>query len=225
MDYESYNSLKEQIEKTKSFTMKFYIADKDVEKEVGNILRIIFDKFHKSDYVGVMITCLMELIINAAKANLKRIIFETNHLDIDDEEMYLKGMMKFKDLLIESTYIKYFNELKEHDYWIKVFFAYDEKGVKIEVINNAHITRIEEKRIRKKLKKAMQYQSIAQFYIEQGDELEGAGMGIALVIMLLKGLGIPTELFRIGNINGRETMIRIEIPLSATYASIRQMPQ
>jgi hypothetical protein len=205
--------------------MKFYIADKDVEKEVGNILRIILDKYHKSDYVGVIVTCLMELIFNAAKANLKRIIFEKNRIDIDDEALYLSGMMKFKDLLVESSYARYFNELKEHDYWIKVFFYYDEKGVKIEVINNAHITRIEEKRIRQKLKKAMQYRSIAQFYIEQGDEIEGAGMGIALVIMLLKGLGVPPELFRIGNINGVETMIRIEIPLKDTYSSARQMPQ
>ncbi len=225
MENESYESLKEQIERSKSFTMKFYIADKEVEKEVGNILRIIFDKFHKSDLVGVLVTCLMELIVNAAKANLKRIIFEMNHLNIDDENMYLSGMMKFKNLLVESSYIKYFKDLKEHDYWIKVLFEYDKKGVKIEVINNAHITQIEERRIREKLKKAMQYQNIAQFYFEQGDELEGAGMGIALVIMLLKGLGIPPELFRIGNINGVETMIRMEIPLEDTYTSAREITQ
>jgi hypothetical protein len=225
MNNELYSTLKEQIEKSKSFLMKFYIADKDLEKEVGNILRIIFEKFNKADYVGVLVTCIMELIINAAKANLKRVIFELNKLNIDDENQYLSAMFKFKNLLVESSYIKYFNDLKVHDYWIKVFFEYDESGVKIEVINNTHITRIEEKRIREKLKKAMHYHSIAQFYFEQGDELEGAGIGIALVIMLLKGLGVPPDLFRIGNINGRETMIRIEIPLCDTYVSVRQMPQ
>jgi hypothetical protein len=225
MDSSSYSSLKEQIEKSKSFMMKFYIADKDVEKEVGNILRIIFEKFNRSDYVGVLVTCLMELIINAAKANLKRIIFEMNNLNIDDENQYLTGMLKFKNLLVESSFFKYFNELKAHDYWIKVCFEYDETGVKIEVINNTHITHIEEMRIREKLKKAMRYQSLAQFYFEQGDELEGAGMGIALVIMLLRGMRIPPELFRVGNINDGETMIRIEIPLCDNYISVRQMTQ
>lgn len=225
MANETYESLKEQIERSKSFTMKFFIADKDVEKEVGNILRIIFEKFHKADFVGVLVTCLMELIVNAAKANLKRVIFEVNHLNIDDENVYLTGMLKFKNLLVESSYIKYFNELKDHDYWIKVFFEYDENGVKIEVVNNVHLTSIEDRRIREKLSKAMKYQSIAQFYLDQGDELEGAGMGLALVVMLLKGLGIPPELFRVGNINGKETMLRMEIPLCDKYTSVRSLTQ
>ncbi len=225
MENETYESLKNQIERSKSFTMKFYVADKDVEKEVGNILRIIFEKFHRTEYVSVLVTCLMELIMNAAKANLKRVIFELNHLDIDDENIYLSNMLKFKNLLVESSYLKYFNDLKEHDYWIKVFFVYDEVGVKIEVINNAHITRIEEKRIREKLCKAMQCKNITQFYMELGDELEGAGMGLALVVMLLRGIGIPPDLFRIGNINGRETMLRIEIPLCGHYSSVRQITQ
>ncbi len=220
----SYGSLKEQIERCRSFTMKIYIVDKDVEKEVGNILRIIFEKFHKADLVGVLVTCLMELIVNAAKANLKRVIFELNHLNIDDENQYLEGMLQFKNLLVEASYIKYFSDLKNHDLWIKVAFEYNETGVKIEVINNTHITNIEERRLREKLRKAMLYQSIAQFYLEQGDELEGAGMGIALVIMLLKGLGISPDLFRIGNI-GHETLIRIEIPLVDSFVSVRQMPQ
>ncbi|MGA2142088.1 MAG: hypothetical protein ABSG94_06640 [Brevinematales bacterium] len=225
MANETYESLKGQIERSKSFTMKFFIADKDVEKEVGNILRIIFEKFHKADYVGVLVTCLMELIVNAAKANLKRVIFEVNRLNIDDENVYLTSMLKFKNLLVEASYIKYFNELKDHDYWIKVFFEYDENGIKIEVVNNVHLTNIEDRRIREKLSKAMKYQSIAQFYLDQGDELEGAGMGLALVVMLLKGLGIPPELFRVGNINGNETMLRMEIPLCDKYTSVRYLTQ
>ncbi len=222
MENNNYSFIKEQIDRNKSYIMKFFIADDDVEKEVETALQIIFEKFNKPELAGVLLTCLMELIVNAAKANLKRVIFELNNLNIDDENQYLSGMLKFKNLLVESSYIKYFSNLKNHDYWIKVVFEYDDKGVKIEVINNAHITQIEERRLREKLKKAMQYKDIAQFYLEQGDELEGAGMGIALVIMLMKGLGIDPGLFRIGNIEDKQTLIRLEIPFTDSFVSIRQ---
>lgn len=215
-------TLQETIEKQKKYEMQFYVIDESIERQVELVLTIIFQKYSKTEFAGVLFTCLKELLINAAKANLKRVFFENSGMDIDNENQYITGMMKFKDQLIEAAFYKYQEVLIKRNYWIKLSFEYNDKGVKVEVSNNSHITEIEDKRLREKLKKAMQYEDIAQFYLEQGDEIEGAGMGIALVVMLMKGLNIDPGLFRIGSPQEENTVIRIEIPMSEGFVSVRR---
>ncbi|MGC8764290.1 MAG: histidine kinase [Brevinematia bacterium] len=203
--------------------LNFYILNEEIENEIENILVNIFSRHGKEEFAGVIFTCVKELIINAAKANLKRVLFEEHNMNIDNEEEYIAGMLRFREELNNFRMINYEDKLQAKNYWVKVTFESNANGISIEVINNAHITKIEEKRLREKLKKAMSYNDIAQFYLEQGDEIEGAGMGIALVVMLLKGLGADPSLFRLGNTKGGQTLIRIEIPLTAEYVSKREL--
>ncbi len=203
--------------------MKFYVLDEDTERKIEKMLLDIFSTYGKSEYGGVIFTCVKELIINAAKANLKRVLFEEHNMNIDDEKEYIAGMLRFRDELTTANILKYFSKLTAKDYWVKLIVEHTKDGVCIEVINNAHITKIEEQRLRDKLKKAMQYTDIAQFYMEQGDEIEGAGMGIALVIMLLKGIDVDPSLFRLGNTDEEQTLIRIEVPFTKDYISKREI--
>lgn len=222
MDTKDYlDDLTKKIEADKKFQLQFYIITETVERQMELALGVIFQKFNKMDYAGVLYTCLKELIINAAKANLKRILFEEAKIDIDDEEQYIKGMMVFKNKLTELAFHEFEQNLKDHKFWIEISFSFDDNGVRIEVMNSAHITKIEDRRLREKLRKAMQYKDIAQFYLEQGDEIEGAGMGIALVVMLLKGMDVDPGLFRIGNTDENQTVIRLEIPMTDKFVSMR----
>ena len=216
------NSLKDIIKTGKVFNIKFYVIDNEIENKIEAAISLIFEEYHKKEeYSGVVYTCVKELMINATKANLKRVLFEKSKIDIDNEESYLKGMMEFRSLLSERLAQNFIKELKIRDYWVYIKFAYTQEGVRIEVINNAHITHIEDKRLREKLKKAMGYDDIAQFYMDQGDEMEGAGMGIALIVMLLKGMNINPAFFRIGNTFTHQTFSRLEIPLSPLYVTLR----
>jgi len=52
------------------------------------------------------------------------------------------------------------------------------------------------------------------------DNTEGAGLGIALIMILLKNEGIDPNLFRIITHPDR-TIARVEIPFSENYVSIR----
>ncbi|MFN3660708.1 MAG: histidine kinase, partial [Brevinematales bacterium] len=74
---------------------------------------------------------------------------------------------------------------------------------------------------RMKLKLAMEYTDLAQYYAEQMDTTEGAGLGIALVVLLLRGMNLDPSLFRIGSKHG-VTIARIEVPLVDGYVSSRQ---
>lgn len=224
MDFEKYvASLKNIINEEKAFNIKYFIIDDDVERKIESAISMIFDKYGKPDWSGVVYTCIKELMVNGTKANLKRVLFENNNFNIDDEMQYVKGMIDFRNALNEASYRSFLKELKERDFWVNVRFEYNKDGVRILVVNNAHITAIEDKRLREKLKKAMAYEDIAQFYMDQGDELEGAGMGIALIVMLLKGMEIDPALFRIGNTPENSTFARLEVPLTPEYVSYRDI--
>jgi hypothetical protein len=215
-------TLERILEEGKPFHIRFFIIDEDLERRIETAITRIFERYGKPDYSGVIYTCIKELIVNGTKANLKRILFEKRSLRIDNEDDYLKGMLEFRNYLTAVIAASDVEELKRRDFWVDARFVYSPNGVRIEIINNAHITPIEDKRLREKLKKAMGYEDILQFYMEQGDELEGAGMGIALIVMLMRGIEQDPSLFRIGNTHTKQTFARLEIPLSPAYVAIRQ---
>lgn len=105
-----------------------------------------------------------------------------------------------------------------------ISFHYSLNGIRIEVINNAPITQQEEKSLREKLEKGMRYNDIAQFYLDNADNTEGAGIGLALILIMLKGEGIDPSYFRI-IIREDITIARLEIPLSPDFQSLRKQDQ
>lgn len=222
MNREEYDqTLSEILESGRIFNVRFFVVNDDIEKKVEHTLDRLFNHFGRDGFTGVVYTCVKELMVNGMKANLKRVLFEKHKLSIDDEETYLNGMIDFRNMLTDHIDPEYVKALQAGDYWVNVRFIYNGDGVRLEVVNNAHITHIEDRRLREKLKKAMGYDNIAEFYMDQGDEMEGAGMGIALIVMLLKGMGIEASLFRIGNTTENQTFARIEIPLTENYIPLR----
>ena len=89
-------------------------------------------------------------------------------------------------------------------------------------INNTPIPKIDEKRMRKKLSIAMKYNSLADYYMDNADNVEGAGMGLAMIIILLTNQGIDPQYLRIGT-NKNETIARLEIPFSDKYIPLRDI--
>ncbi|MGB9621267.1 MAG: histidine kinase [Brevinematia bacterium] len=220
-DEEFLSVVEKLINEKKYFYLKFYGISEEIERRLNITITKIFEKFGRSDLADIIYTCVKELVINASKANIKRVVFEENNIDFSDEKSFLEGMIKYKNELSESKLPKYISKLSENNLYISVAFYYSEDGVRIEVVNNVSMTDFENKRIREKLKKAMGYDDISQFYLEQGDELEGAGLGIALIVMLLKGVGIDPSLFRISGPNNNFVLARIEVPLTEKYVSVR----
>lgn len=210
------------IKEGKYFYLKFYGISPEIERRVNLVITRIFENYGRGDLSDIIYTCVKELIINASKANIKRIVFEEHNVDVNDEKSFLAGMMKFKEELSDINLPKYIPKLVNKDLYISVAFYHSKDGVRIEVVNNVSMSEFENRRIREKLKKAMGYEDISQFYLEQGDELEGAGLGIALIVMLLKGVGIDPSLFRISGPNNNYVLARIEVPLTENYVSVRK---
>jgi hypothetical protein len=193
-----------------------------VEKHIQYALESILKKTEHERYIHSLYTILKELVINGCKANQKRIFFEEKGLDIFNPDDYQKGLEEYKKNFSEEMAIEYGKKAKQKGLYVLIDFEFDENGLRIEVVNNSTIAPQEEKAMREKLKKAMGYNDLAEFYMDAAmhGEAEGAGLGLALVIILLKGEGIDPNYFRI-IIDKDKTIARLEIPFTDKFVSKR----
>ncbi|MBU1078564.1 MAG: histidine kinase [Spirochaetes bacterium] len=182
----------------------------------------ILSRFKRLDLTDTIYTSVKELIINATKANVKRIVFADHNLDIDNNDDWDKGTAIFRQKLLACKLNEFSNKTKSLNYKVKIRYIYNRNGMRVEVINNTPIPKIDEKRLRGKLESAMKYRSIADFYMDNADNIEGVGMGLALIIILLKNQGLDPDLLRIGS-EDEQTVARLEIPFNDHYIPYREI--
>ena len=124
-----------------------------------------------------LLYCLHEIGGNAHKANLKRVFLE------EYEDMSL-----FKDL-VSKNLGRYNRRLEQRGNWIRFRFHLKEDTFILQVINNEALLPEEAVRIREKLAIASRYQSLSDAYPAAEDFSEGAGLGIVMIHVILKGIG------------------------------------
>lgn len=197
-----------------------YAMSTDVENTLDKIIERLLAKYNKPELKSLLYTCTKELAINGTKANIKRIFFEENNLDIHKTRDYNKGMGLYKKMMKEEITLQYGKKAKRKGFFVKISFTHTADVLKVEVVNNTAITEQEQDRLRSKLAKTMQYDDLMQYYMENADDTEGSGMGLALIIILLKGEGLDPNLFRIA-VRENLTNARIEIPMSKNYRTER----
>jgi len=192
------------------------------EEGMNYIAENVLLKYNREDLLAPVYTAVKELAINGAKANIKKILFQEKRISMDDEEEYEQGMKMFRDQLSEDWIFDYAFRARKEDLYVDILYDFNPHRLIIEVVNNRAITEREDSRIRQKFQKAMQYDDIAQFYMDGGDESEGAGMGIVLVTMLLRAQGVDPHLFTIRSNYVDSTVAKIEFPISKHYRTSRE---
>ena len=191
-----------------------------LEKYVFLIITEILIKLGQERFTEMIYTIVKELAINAIKANQKRVFFDDIGLDIFNEAQYAEGMVKFKQSFSDTMSEHYGTKCQEKGINVQINFFYKSAGMYVEVTNNTPVIKLEETRMREKMKKAMEYNDIAEFYMDNMDNTEGAGLGIALIMILMKNEQLDPNLFRIVT-KPTETIARIEIPFNSDYVSFR----
>ncbi len=204
-----------------SFTLQYYILTQEINELIVEKILEVMKRYNHLDYSDVIISSIKELIYNASKANLKRAFFKDKGLDIHDMGSYARGLPEFKELIGTRDMAKYFEKFPPLDLWSRFSIEHSSLGVRLEVGNHTAIIPIEEKRIRMKLALAMSREDIMEFYNQVKDQSEGAGLGIALVINLLRSINVDPCYFRIGTL-GNVTNARIEVPFTTEYKFLRK---
>lgn len=195
-------------------TITTYSYSHDVQAKMDEFVTYFLQQIHQPHLKEYAVYCLNELAVNAKKANTKRVYFNELGLDIFNSAQYKIGIEKFKTETLEN--IDYYIDLqKKAGLYIKIGIKVNEQNFEIEVRNNSVMTWEEQSRANEKIAMAAKIDNIAEA-MEFMDETEGAGLGLVIMMIMLKQIGATTKAYSISVIKD-ETVAKIRLPFSANY--------
>lgn len=199
-----------------------YVLGEIGEAKLKFIIKTILLKYNRIDLMDLLYTCAKELIVNSTKAAIKRLTFREMGIDPTIDSAYDNFMNSFRDNLTDKKFPYYRSKMKTNGYFIKIKFFYNKDKIVMRIINNFPLLRKEESRIREKFMNAKKYDNLFEFYIDHGDNTEGAGMGITMVEILLAQSGFDRHLFTIFSSNlKQQTVAKVELPMHPDYIPTR----
>ena len=192
-----------------------YTLPHEMEVYMGDVLTAFLSELNQFHMIEFLTYSLKELVTNAKKANTKRVYFAEKNLDINNYEDYKTGIKTFKEDTLNN--INHYLELqKSKGLYVKFIVQTRYNRIKIEVRNNSELTPFEYKRIHDKIAKAQQYTSIEEAFSQVLDDTEGAGLGLIIMILMLRKIGLTDENFQVLCENG-ETITRIILPTNVEF--------
>jgi putative nucleotidyltransferase with HDIG domain len=208
--------IKKTIQSGLPLTITTYTHPKEIEIYIEQVIDIFLQQVNQMKLKDYLVYCVQELVINARKANTKRVYFEEQNLDIDNDDDYIQGMKNFKEDTVGN--IAYYLQLqKEKGLYIEVILQVKRNTIIIEVRNNVTANKIEQLRIRDKMTRCRQYNSLEDALSQVLDDSEGAGLGLVILILMLKKIGLGDDAFSIKTKNNC-TVASISIPFDQTMA-------
>lgn len=213
--------LDQAIEKQQTIKVRAYALLPETEKDLNIIITRLLTKFDKLDMMATLYTCIKELAVNGAKANIKRILFDEVKIDLENESDYRHGLGIFREKLTDKFITEYAQKAKDRGLFVDIKFDYNDNQLVVEVVNNSALTKREDERIREKFRDGLKYDNIGELYMEMQDNQEGAGMGIALILMMLKSEGLDPHYFTIYSDYQNKTSAKITFPMSEKFQDDR----
>jgi putative nucleotidyltransferase with HDIG domain len=192
-------------------TVTTFTMPREVEVYIEEILSIFLKYAGKENLKDYIVYSVLELAANAKKANTKRVYFSECGLDISKDYDYSIGMENFKEYTHAN--LSHFLQLQEKKgLYIRLTLQMREDIIQIDIRNNALATHTELSRIHDKMTRSRQYQSLDEAFSQILDDSEGAGLGLIILVLMLKKIGLKEDCFEIGN-NEKETIARLRIPM------------
>lgn len=190
-----------------------YSALEKTEEKIKFALAKILEKHNRFDIFTPIFSCVKELISNATKANAKKILFEEGIIKETDNTAQV--VQKVRSILNEKSLLEYGIKAKKHGMSTRIYLKVYKKHLFIEVINNIPLNKKEMDKINDRIKKSCRYDNIAEFFMENQDpEAEGMGLGISMVVVLLKNINITHKNFVITTDGTSKTYAKMLVPLS-----------
>ncbi len=195
----------------KPFAIKSYTLPHQTEMQIDEVLMVFLSEMGREVLKDSLGYCLRELTTNAKKANTKRVYFEEKSLDLLNDSDYQSGMKNFKSETLDNI-AYWLKKQEEAGLYIRVSFQIKARDLHIRVANNTKITRKEQIRIYDRIARSRAFRSLEEAMTAVLDDSEGAGLGIVILVLMLKKLGLDEESFDI-DVEGEETVAHLTIPM------------
>ena len=203
--------IKKAIQSGLPLTITTYTLPKEIEIYIEQVVDAFLRHMNQLKLKDYIIYCVQELVVNAKKANTKRVFFTERGLNINNEKDYAAGMVDFKEETIGN--IQHYLKLqKEKGLYIKVVLQVKRNTINIEIRNNSTANKMEQLRIQDKMARSRQYDSMEDAFSSVLDDSEGAGLGLVILVLMLKKIGLNDDAFTIKSTD-KCTIASISIPL------------
>jgi putative nucleotidyltransferase with HDIG domain len=206
--------IKKAIQSEIPLTITTYTLPREIEVYIERIIETFLKLTNQIKLKDYVIYSVQELAVNAKKANTKRVFFTEHGLDINDPADYKLGMETLKKETLNNS-AHYLQTQKEKGLYIKITLQFKRNIIYIDIRNNVIATRAEQMKIHDRLARSRQYNSLEDAMSRILNDSEGAGLGLVILAMMLKKIGLNEECLDIKTTD-KETIAGIYIPLDKT---------
>jgi hypothetical protein len=141
---------------------KFHTFPRYTEIFLNRALDGILAKLGQERLKELLSCCLRELVVNACKANMKRVYFREKGFELTNDRDYKVGMRSFKPEALSVSVQHFHEKLKVQDLHVKVSFQSRDRTLIITVRNNVAMTRQEQIRVQDCLARSGSFTSLAE---------------------------------------------------------------
>jgi putative nucleotidyltransferase with HDIG domain len=208
------SKIKKAVQSGIPLTITTFTLPHEIEVYIDQVIAVFLRQVDQERLKDYIVYCVQELAVNAKKANTKRVYFTERGLDLSNPNDYKEGMLNFKENTL-SNIAHYLQMQKEKGLYIKLILQVRKNIIHIEVRNNVVVTKTELIRIHDKLARSRQYENLEDALSQVLDDSEGAGLGLVILVLMLKKMGLDEDCFDIVGTE-KETIARIIIPLDQT---------
>jgi putative nucleotidyltransferase with HDIG domain len=206
--------IKKAIQSGLPLTITTYTLPREIEIYIEQVIEAFLRQTNQLLLKDYIVYCVLELVTNAKKANMKRVFFLERGLDINSEKDYETGMDSFREETLNNI-SHYLQQQKEKGLHIKVALQIKRNTIHIEIRNNVKATKIEQLRIHDRIARSRQYDSLENALSHLLNDSEGAGYGLVILILMLKKIGLDDDNFSVSTTENF-TVVSISIPLDKT---------
>ncbi|MDR2499518.1 MAG: HDOD domain-containing protein [Treponema sp.] len=208
--------IKKAVQSEIPLTITTFTLPHEIELYIAQVVEVFLKLADQEKLKPYIVYCVQELMVNAKKANTKRVYFAERGLDLEKPDDYELGMARFKEDTLGNI-AHYLRRQKELGLYIKLILQSKKNTIYIEVRNNAAITKRELIRIHDKIARSRQYENLEEAMFQVLDDSEGAGLGLVIMILMLNKMGLNEDCFDILG-TGKETIARLAVPLQKARA-------
>lgn len=198
-------------------SIKSFTLSKETEAKIDDVLKLFLEELGQGVLFDRISYCVKELTTNAKKANTKRIYFEEKNLDITNSDDYKIGVATFMSDTVPN--IEHYLALQqEAGLHILVEFQIVNGALVILVKNNSEISEMEQLRIYDRIARSRGFDSVEEILSSVMDDTEGAGLGLVILTVMLRKLGLGNDAFNIDLVDGY-TVASLCIPMAEKYGT------